>query len=211
MGRSVFSVVLVFGLAAHSLLAVETALKLPPAAVKGQGGYVSGELIYPLEGRPTPECHASTIVETKNGLVAAWFAGTEEKDPDVGILISRHDGNAWGKPTKVVDGSEGEEKEYACWNPVLFQPEDKPLMLFYKVGVNPELWWGALITSDDGGVTWSKPRRLGTSDALPAKNRNLLGPVKNKPVMLADGTLLCGSSTENEGWKVHFEFDPRPR
>ncbi len=205
MCRRLFAIVCVLSLAAI-LHAADVALELPPVAVEGQGGYVSGELIYPLENRPTPECHASTIAESNNGLVAAWFAGTEEKDPDVGIWISRHDGKAWSKPEKVVDGSEGEEKEYACWNPVLFQPKDAPLMLFYKVGVSPRLWWGALVTSTDGGQTWSEPRRLGTSDALPAMNKNLLGPVKNKPVMLADGTLLCGSSTENAGWKVHFEL-----
>jgi len=33
----------------------------------------------------------------------------------------------------------------------------------------------------------------------------LLGPVKNKPVKLSDGSLLSGSSTEDKGWRVHFE------
>ncbi|MCI0365613.1 MAG: exo-alpha-sialidase, partial [Phycisphaerales bacterium] len=31
------------------------------------------------------------------------------------------------------------------------------------------------------------------------------GPIKNKPIELADGTILCGSSTEHAGWTVHFE------
>lgn len=166
---------------------------------------VSSEFIYELEGRQTPQCHASTIVETPKGIVAAWFGGTHEKNPDVGIWVSRRIEGEWSKPIEVVDGSEGEDQEYACWNPVLFQPEDGPLLLFYKVGLDPRNWWGAIITSDDAGESWSKPRRLGTSSALPEANQNLLGPVKNKPVMLADGTLLCGTSTENEGWKIHFE------
>jgi predicted neuraminidase len=32
--------------------------------------------------------------------------------------------------------------------------------------------------------------------------------VKNKPVTLPDGSLLCGSSTEDKGWRVHFERTP---
>ena len=181
------------------------------ATTPGTKGYVSGQLIYALEGRPTPECHASTIVETNDGLAAAWFAGTEEKDPDVGIWFANHDENGWSKPRRLVDGSEGESEDYACWNPVLYQAPDADgkrgdLMLFYKVGLSPRLWWGALITSQDNGNTWSAPRRLGKDKALPAKNQNLLGPVRCKPVMLSNGTLLCGSSTENDGWKVHMEL-----
>ncbi len=192
----------VFALISAPLLRAE----LPPVAGSGTPGFVSGELIYPLEGRQTPECHASTIVETPKGLVAAWFGGKHENNPDVGIWIARHDGKSWSKPIEVADGSENENKEYACWNPVLFQLRSGPLLLFYKVGPSPRTWWGMLVTSDDGGATWSKPRRLGTSDKLFAKNPNLLGPVKNKPIQQADGSILCPSSTENEGWRVHFEL-----
>ena len=96
----------------------------------------------------------------------------------------------------------GEEKEYPCWNPVLYQVKDGPLMLFYKVGPTPSKWWGMLITSEDQGATWSKPHRLGEDESI----GHLIGPVKNKPVMLADGkTLLCASSSEHKGWRVHFE------
>ncbi|NQV26393.1 MAG: exo-alpha-sialidase [Rhodopirellula sp.] len=179
---------------------------LPDVSKPGSGAVVSAELIYQLEGRQTPQCHASTIVETSTGLVAAWFGGTRESDPDVGIWVSRHEDGQWSKPVEVADGSEGEDKEYACWNPVLFQPKTGPLMLFYKVGVNPRLWWGALMTSTDSGRTWSKTRRLGTSAALPDDNHNLLGPVKNKPLQLKDGSILCPSSTENVGWRIHFEL-----
>jgi predicted neuraminidase len=33
----------------------------------------------------------------------------------------------------------------------------------------------------------------------------ITGPIKDKPVQLANGDLLCPSSTENKGWRVHFE------
>ena len=72
-------------------------------------------------------------------------------------------------------------------------------MLFYKVGPSPRTWWGMLITSDDEGKTWTPPRRLPDGIA---------GPIKNKPIQLPDGTLLCGSSTEDAGWRVHFELSP---
>lgn len=176
-----------------------------PAATEETPAVEEMEFIYPLEGRPTPQCHASTIAETPAGLVAAWFGGSREKDPDVGIWLSRKVGDQWSTPVEIVDGSEGEEQDYACWNPVLFQPREGPLMLFYKVGVSPSLWWGALTTSADGGHSWSEPRRLGTSEKLFAENQSLIGPVKNKPIELDDGTLLCPSSTENEGWRVHVE------
>jgi predicted neuraminidase len=173
---------------------------LPPLARPGQGGYLSGELIYALEGRPTPECHASTIAETPDGLVAAWFAGTHEKHTDVAIRVARHDGTRWLDSVQVADGSEGEDREYPCWNPVLFQPREGPLMLFYKVGPSPRAWWGVLMTSTDQGRSWSAPRRLGRGPL-----GHLIGPVKNKPIQLADGAILCPSSTEHQGWRVHFE------
>jgi len=173
---------------------------LPPLAQPGQGGYLSGELIYPLEGRPTPECHASTIVETPAGLVAAWFAGTHERHADVTIRVARHNGRRWLDSMVVADGSEGEAQNYPCWNPVLFLPQDGPLMLFYKVGPSPQTWWGMLMTSPDNGRTWTAPRKLGQGP-LGA----LIGPVKNKPIQRADGAILCPSSTEHKGWRVHFE------
>ncbi len=173
---------------------------LPPLAQPGQGAYRSGALIYGLEGRPTPECHASTIVETRGGLVAAWFAGTYEKHGDVAIRVARHNGSRWLDSVQVADGSEGEARDYPCWNPVLFQPQSGPLMLFYKVGPTPQTWWGMLMTSRDSGQSWSAPRKLGQGPL-----GHLIGPVKNKPIQLSDGAILCPSSTEHQGWRVHFE------
>jgi predicted neuraminidase len=136
--------------------------------------------------------------------VAAWFAGTHERHTDVGIRVARHDGTRWLASVEVADGSEGQDRDFPCWNPVLFQPKTGPLMLFYKVGPTPRDWWGMLVTSADEGQTWSRPRRLGQSAKL-GSNPNLIGPVKNKPIQLPDGSILCPSSTEHEGWRVHFE------
>src|SRR5678815_1809353 len=82
------------------------------------------------------------------------------------------------------------------WNPVLFQPKEGPLLLFYKVGPSPSEWWGMLETSTDDGKTWSAPKRLPD---------RVLGPIKNKPEQLPNGDLLCPTSSEDDGWRVHFE------
>ncbi len=150
---------------------------------------------------PFPSCHASTIVETTSGaVVAAFFGGTREKHPDVGIHVCRLIDGKWTAPVEAANGVQSAEKRFPCWNPVLFQPSQGPLMLFYKVGPSPSEWWGLLRTSTDDGKSWSEPRRL------PDK---ILGPIKNKPVQLADGTIVCPTSAEDypkkPSWRVHFE------
>lgn len=193
-----FLVVLVLA----SMVAVPpSAANVPPLARPGEDGYIKGELIYPLDNKPTPQCHASTIAETESGLVAAWFGGAREGNPDVGIWVSYHDGQQWSSPVEVATGIQSAEKRYPCWNPVLFKPKSAPLMLFYKVGPSPRQWWGMLMTFDDDGRTWSKPRKLGAGPL-----GHLIGPVKNKPIQLDDASILCPSSTEHEGWRVHFEL-----
>ena len=147
---------------------------------------------------------SSTIVQTAGGeLVAAWFGGTAEKNPDVGIWVARLDPKTqrWTASVEVANGVQPDGRRHPTWNPVLFQPRGgAPLMLFYKVGPSPQTWWGELRTSEDGGRTWSAARRL------PA---GIYGPIKNKPVQLADGTLLCPTSDETNEvrskWRIYFE------
>ena len=57
---------------------------------------------------PHKSCHASTIVETSRGLVAAWFGGSEEGANDVGIWSSYHAGLSWSKPRLWADGVQHE-------------------------------------------------------------------------------------------------------
>jgi len=155
---------------------------------------VASEFIF--ERAPFRSAHASTVVETRDGLVAAWFGGTAERNPDVGIWVSRRDGTRWSAPVEVATGTGSGGTREPCWNPVLFQPSDGPLLLFYKVGPSPREWRAFVRTSGDGGRTWSAAIRL------PA---GILGPIRAKPVELSAGTLVAGSSTEHEGWKVHME------
>ena len=151
------------------------------------------------EHAPYPECHAATIAETAPGrLVAAWFGGTRERNPDVCIWVARHEDGRWLEAVNVASGLQPDGMRYPTWNPVLFQPRGGPLVLFYKVGPAPALWWGMMMTSPDGGRTWRAPQ------ALP---NGVLGPTKNPPVTLPDGSWLCPSSTESarRGWRAHFE------
>jgi len=176
------------------VVSLSTALVTTTLAQNPAPGVLKSEYIY--ETAPFPECHASTIAESKGTLVTSWFGGTKEKHPDVGIWVSRWESGKWTPPVEVANGVESSEKRYPTWNPVLHQPSNGPLLLFYKVGPSPSTWWGMLTTSADGGKTWSKPVRLPDGIA---------GPIKNKPVELSNGELLCPSSTEDKGWRVHFE------
>jgi predicted neuraminidase len=159
---------------------------------------VASQFIY--ETAPFPQCHASTIAETPTGMVAAWFGGTAEKSPDVGIWVSRLVDGSWSTPVEVANGIQHETLRWPCWNPVLYQAAGGPLVLFYKVGPSPSTWWGMRTESKDGGATWSRSQRL------PDK---IFGPIKNKPITLASGELLCPTSDETSQspsrWTVHFE------
>ncbi|HWO02270.1 MAG TPA: sialidase family protein, partial [Blastocatellia bacterium] len=177
-----------------AMTAIPIGARSDPVSASGDA-VLSTEFIF--DQAPFPSCHASTIAETKTGLVAAWFGGTRERSPDVGIWVARRDKNVWSRPFEVANGVQQSGERYPCWNPVLFQVERGPLLLFYKVGPSPSEWWGMITTSTDGGASWSKPRRL---------PEGILGPIKNKPVQLRDGSLLSGSSTENAGWRVHMEY-----
>lgn len=181
------------------VIAAALANGLPAGETLQPPGMVKSEFIF--QQAPFQQCHASTIVETPQGLVAAWFGGTREGQPDVGIWLSRQENGSWTSPVEAANNVVSSDERYPCWNPVLFQPKGGPLLLFYKAtskkaGSGPSHWLGMLTTSDDGGKTWAKPV------ALP---EGVIGPVKNKPLQLPNGDLLCPSSTEHDGWRVHFE------
>ena len=151
---------------------------------------------------PFKQCHASTLVELSNNcFLAAAFGGTREGNKDVAIWLSRYENNSWQEPTRVATGASADGIVYPNWNPVLYKTTPTELVLFYKTGPSPREWWGMYKVSLDNGHTWGPPQRL---------PEGILGPIKNKPITLANGTLLSPSSTETrttEGlsWKVHIE------
>lgn len=164
-------------------------------------GILVDEFIY--EKAPYPSCHSVTIVEATNGdLVSAWFGGSHERHPDVCIYsaIKPKGSDKWGEPIKVADGVMPDGTRFPTWNPVLYQIPGGDLMLFYKIGPKPSEWWGVYRTSADGGKTWS--------DKIDMPSKDFLGPIKNKPVLLSNGTLLLPSSTEGNGWHLRMESTP---
>ena len=144
------------------------------------------------------QCHASSLAETSDGLLLAFFAGPYERHPDVCIYTSRLENGIWSKPQKVANGFENDTLSYPTWNPVLFRDANSKLSLFYKVGPSPNDWWGMVINSEDDGRNWSEPERL--PDGIG-------GPIRNQPVRLNSGVILSPSSTEatHELWKSHIE------
>jgi len=149
-----------------------------------------------FQNPPFAQCHAATIVETPSGLAAAWFGGSREGADDVGIWFNRLKSTGWTSPVEVANGIE-DGVRYPCWNPVLYQDPGGMLYLFYKVGPKPNSWWGRVMASSDEGKTWQASTRLPVG---------ILGPVKDKPIRLGGGILLCPSSSEDNGWRVHVEL-----
>jgi len=180
------------------LLFIANTLVFPQPLNKSHVKLISDTVIFP---QGTFEaCHASTIVETTPGIfVAAWFAGSREGAKNVGIWLSTFQGNKRSKPFEVAVGKDSTGNQVPCWNPVLFKTKSNTLILFYKVGINPREWWGSMIRSYDNGKSWSDPL------ALP---KGFLGPIKDKPIQLDNGKILCPSSIESiDGeWSVHLEI-----
>jgi len=144
-----------------------------------------------------PQCHASTIVETNNGLLSAWFGGTREKNPDVCIYASSLENGHWGTPVLIADGIINDSLRYPCWNPVLFKRDNGDIILYYKIGPSPGKWWGVYKSSSDEGKTWSDKIRIPDG---------LYGPIKNKPEKLSDGNILYPTSVETpEKWNIYVE------
>ena len=155
-----------------------------------------------------PECHSASIVETKKGdLVATYFGGTKERNPDVCIYVSHKPKGSkeWTKPQQVADGvgiingnqlSNQPGQREACWNPVLFETPKGELQLYFKIGPNVAGWKGWRVTSKDGGKTWSRREKLPD---------DMYGPIKNKPVLVGN-RLIAPTSDERNGWKIYFEL-----
>ena len=151
------------------------------------------ELIFPVGSAPFASSHASTVVELKNGdLLAAWFGGTHEGAQDVAIWSARRTAAGWSAPVELA-----REPNIACWNPVLFHARDGRLWFYYKYGPSPSEWVAARRFSLDEGRTWSPVEHL------PA---GLLGPIRAKPLVLADGTIVSGTSVEAyHRWSIWVE------
>jgi predicted neuraminidase len=147
-------------------------------------------------GQSFAQCHASTVLHTRNGnFLVAWFGGTHEKHDDVGIWLSKGKPGNWSAPVEIV-----KIREDAHWNPVLFRGKDGNIILYFKVGKTIDHWETWYKLSSDDGETWSEAKELVTGD------KGGRGPVRNKPIILSDGTWLAPSSNETKGvWNAFVD------
>lgn len=144
-------------------------------------------LLVPEDAGLFENCHASTLAVLPDGdCLCAFFAGRREGAGDTAIWLARRHQGVWRIPDRLFA-----EEGLAHWNPVL-HVEDGQVWLFYKVGPSVHAWTTRVAHSDDGGRTWAPPRPLVPGDLTPR------GPVKNKLIVLSDGTWLAPASIETE-------------
>ena len=146
--------------------------------------------------KKTLACHASTVLPLADGRVlTAWFGGSHESAPDVGIWLAEKTQSGFSEARPVAASLEPH------WNPVLFQTLDGRILLFYKVGRLIQDWRTCVIESADGGKTWSAEREL-----VPGDTSGGRGPVRNKPLRLASGRVLCPASVERGLWRCFIDI-----
>ncbi|BCL17945.1 sialidase family protein [Micromonospora sagamiensis] len=139
------------------------------------------------------QCHGSTVCALDGTFVVAWFEGDHEGAANSRIRLCAGTGDEWSEPV-VVSGDLA-----PCWNPVLHRRVDGDLLLYFKVGTTIGAWRTWLVTSGDGGLTWSTPR------PLVAGGEGGRGPVRVPPLRLPSGRLLAGASTESWGQRPRWD------
>lgn len=155
---------------------------------------LSKELVL-SDDRPFNSCHASHLTVLPDGDIAAvWFAGSKEGEDDIAIWGARRHQGKWGAAIIIAD-----EEGLPHWNPVLQQRTNNELILFYKVGALLKEWYTRCKLSQDQGLSWSEPVELVEGD------RGGRGPVRNKIIVLADGTWLAPASTEDGIWQAFVD------
>jgi predicted neuraminidase len=129
--------------------------------------------------------HAATLAELpSHDLLAAWYGGTDEIDPDVNIFVSRRDHltGAWSPPRAIENGRGARVKSVG--NPVLVVDKSGVRLFFVAVIVGG--WSGSTICvkHSPDGEHWSPSRRIVTS---PFFNLGML--VRSPAVAYSDGTI----------------------
>jgi predicted neuraminidase len=155
----------------------------------------SFELVFQGE-MPFEQCHASSIEALGNDqYMMVWFAGTHEKNDDVGIWMTKGSLGNWSIPKPLV-----KVRNDAHWNPILFHSPEGRLFLFFKVGKEIDDWETWQMFSDDLGNTWSSPEELVEGD------RGGRGPVRNHLLVLSNEVWLAPASIEkNRVWNAFVD------
>lgn len=120
-----------------------------------------------------PSAHSSSFTNLPNGdIIAFWFAGTKEGNPDVKIWSSTFHNHQWSMAKPVVDSTMVSTSNHRyvvkIGNPVIYRAENGVLHLFV-VSVSVGGWSGSTVNhlkSYDNGLTWSNPQRIINSPFL---------------------------------------------
>jgi predicted neuraminidase len=142
--------------------------------------------LYEIGSADFPSCHSASIVELADGtLLSVFFGGSRESASDVEVRLCRKEpGKDWEAPISIADSLGSIE------NPVIFEERSGKVFVFYKITHVKNYRMGRMKISTDGGKTWGPERKLG---------ERIMGPEKNKPVQLDDGTILTPNADRN-GW-----------
>ena len=144
---------------------------------------------FAIDTLPCRMCHASAVLPvTDDRLLCAFFGGSYEGESDVGIYLCMLDKGVHIKHSFIKVSNE------AHWNPVLFCVSEDRLALFFKVGNIIAQWSTFVCYSSDGGENWSEPVPLIDGD------KGGRGPVRNPPLRLKSGRILCPASSEQGEW-----------
>lgn len=87
-----------------------------------------------IPNTPFESCHAVDLLELPNkDLLAVWFAGSDEGNADISIVLSRLNAGAseWTKPVKISDDDTRSEQ-----NPSLFLKSEKEIWVVYTAQVS---------------------------------------------------------------------------
>lgn len=136
------------------------------------------------------KAHSATLVEMPDGsLVAAWYAGSGEGAPDVGIYVTGHlPGGVWSEPHLAISRErvmhDLNRHVLALGNPVLVADKDGRLGLLF-VSICAGRWSGSSLNitwSPDGGRSWGAVTKLVLNPFV-----NLSALPRNPPVTLVGG------------------------
>ncbi|MDE6653268.1 MAG: family 78 glycoside hydrolase catalytic domain [Muribaculaceae bacterium] len=204
-----------------------------PSLGTNRKGILVDEFLY--ESTSFPECHGATILELENGdLVASFFGGTKERNPDCVIWVCRKPkgSSEWTAPEIAADGvfdlsdpliamaglsGINAETTPATAGPIGPTFKGDIANARRKACWNPVLFQmpgsdeislyykiGSSVGDWTGWVVRSKDGGLTWSDRE-AMPEGILGPIKNKPEYI-NGRILAPSSREGDGWRAWIEI-----
>lgn len=208
-------------------------IKVDPSLGDKRKGILNDEFLY--ESASFPECHGATISELPNGdLVAAFFGGTKERNPDCVIWVCRKPKGAteWTAPEIAADGvfdlndptvklaglsGINAETTPATAGPVGPNFKGDINNARRKACWNPVLFQipgekelmlffkiGSSVGDWTGWVTRSTDGGKTWSQREPLPE-GILGPIKNKPEYI-NGRIISPSSREGKGWRAWIEI-----